>query len=231
MTVAHRVAALVCALALGLAGCTETPTVTRADLPPAGSSPAGPSPAGPSAAGPTTSAAPTSAPSSTEDLAALKQAAKIEDCPVSDPDVAAVPTGLPDVTLQCLGGGRDVRLAGLRGRPMMINVWAQWCAPCRQEAPFLADVATVNRSDLMILGIDFQDPDPARAITFAQVASWRYPQLEDTDLAIRAPLQVTGLPQTFFVRADGTIAHRQFLPFTSADQIRTLAREHLGVSP
>lgn len=221
MIVAHRVAALVCALALGLAGCTETPTVTRADLPSAG----------PGTPGPTTAAAPGPAPSSTDDLSALKQAAGIEDCPVSDRDVAVVATGLPDVTLACLGGGREVRLAGLRGRPMMINVWAQWCVPCREEAPFLAEVATVNRSDLMIMGIDFQDNNPARAITFAQVASWRYPQLEDTDLAIRAPLQVTALPQTFFVRADGTIAHRQFRPFSSAEEIRGLAREHLGVSP
>lgn len=225
MTVARRVAAVVGVLALGLVGCTETPTVTRADLPSAG-----PSTAGPSTAGPTTPAS-DPAPSPTEDLAALKQAAGIADCPVSDPDVAAEATGLPDVTLPCLGGGRQVRLAGLRGRPMVINVWAQWCGPCRQEAPFLAEVATVNKSDLMIMGIDFQDPDPARAITFAQVASWRYPQLADTDLAIRAPLQVSALPQTFFVRADGTIAHRQFRPFASADEIRSLAREHLGVSP
>jgi len=226
MIVAHRVAALVCALALGLAGCTETPTVTRADLPPGG-----PSSAVPSTAGPPTGSAPTPTPGSADDLAALKQAAGIEECPVSDPGVAALATGLPDVTLSCLGGGRDVRLAGLRGRPMMINIWAQWCAPCRQEAPFLAEVDAVNKSDLMIMGIDFQDADPARAITFAQVASWRYPQLEDRDVAIRAPLQVTALPQTFFVRADGTIAHRQFLPFASADEIRALAQEHLGVTP
>ena len=44
----------------------------------------------------------------------------------------------------CLGGGREVRLAGLRGKPMMINVWAQWCGPCREEAPYLAEVAAAT---------------------------------------------------------------------------------------
>ena len=48
---------------------------------------------------------------------------------------------------------------------------------------------------------------------------------------LRAELQIVGPPQTFFVRADGTIAHRNLRPFTSADQIRSLAREHLGVTP
>ena len=61
------------------------------------------------------------------ELGRAKRAAKIADCPASDPAVAAVGSGLPDVVLACLGGGRDVRLAGLRGRPMMINIWAQWC--------------------------------------------------------------------------------------------------------
>jgi cytochrome c biogenesis protein CcmG, thiol:disulfide interchange protein DsbE len=142
-----------------------------------------------------------------------------------------VPSGLPDVVLPCLGGGREVRLAGLRGKPMMINVWAQWCGPCREEAPYLADVATTNKSDLMILGIDHADPQPALAIEFAQLSTWKYPQLADPDVVLRAALQITGPPQTFFVRPDGTIAYRHAGPFKSADEIRELAHKQLGVSP
>src|SRR5687767_2173764 len=82
---------------------------------------------------------PSSAPSL--DLAAQKKAAGIEDCPTSDDAVPVADSGLPDVTLGCLGGGREVRLAGLRGQPMMINVWAQWCGPCREEAPYISEVA------------------------------------------------------------------------------------------
>ncbi|HET6759747.1 MAG TPA: TlpA disulfide reductase family protein [Propionibacteriaceae bacterium] len=161
----------------------------------------------------------------------MKKAAEIADCPKSNPDVAAVPSGLPDVVLPCLGGGREVRLAGLRGKPMMINIWAQWCGPCREEAPYLADVATTNKSELMILGIDHADPQPALAIEFAQLSTWTYPQLADPDVVLRAALQITGPPQTFLVRPDGTIAYRHAGPFKSADEIRDLVRQHLGISP
>src|SRR5215203_1963317 len=200
-----RLMPAVAALVLVLAGCTGSPGLDG--------------PASPLEA--PTEALPT--PEVTADLAAMKKAAGIADCPKSDRDVAAVPSGLPDVVLPCLGGGREVRLAGLRGKPMMINIWAQWCGPCREEAPYLADVATTNKSDLMILGIDHADPQPALAIEFAQLSTWKYPQMADPDVVLRAALQITGPPQTFFVRPDGTIAYRHAGPFTSADEIRELA--------
>jgi cytochrome c biogenesis protein CcmG, thiol:disulfide interchange protein DsbE len=177
------------------------------------------------------SAEPIPTPEVTADLAATKKAAGIADCPRSDPDVAALPSGLPDLVLPCLGGGREVRLAGLRGKPMMINVWAQWCGPCREEAPYLAEVAAANQSDLMIMGIDHADPRPDLAIEFAQLSTWTYPQLADPDIVLRAALQITGPPQTFFVRPDGTIAYRHAGPFRSAAEIRDLADKHLGVTP
>jgi cytochrome c biogenesis protein CcmG, thiol:disulfide interchange protein DsbE len=170
-------------------------------------------------------------PELTADLAAMKKAAGIADCPRSDADVAALPSGLPDVVLPCLGGGREVRLAGLRGKPMMINVWAQWCGPCREEAPYLAEVAAANQSDLIIVGIDHADPRPDLALEFAQLSSWTYPQIADPDVVLRTELQITGPPQTFFVRPDGTIAYRHAGPFGSAAEIRDLAEKHLGVTP
>ena len=163
--------------------------------------------------------------------ARMKKAAGIADCPASDQKVAAVSSGLPDVVLPCLGGGRTVRLAGLRGKPMMINVWAQWCGPCREEAPYLTEVATTNKSDLQIIGIDHDDPRPELAIEFAQLSTWKYPQLADPDVVLRAALQISGPPQTFFVRPDGTIAFRHAGQFHSAAEIRDLARQHLGVTP
>jgi cytochrome c biogenesis protein CcmG/thiol:disulfide interchange protein DsbE len=163
------------------------------------------------------------------ELAAQKKAAGIVDCPRSDPDIDAVTAGLPDLVLGCLGGGREVRLAGLRDRPMMINIWAQWCGPCREEAPFISEVAATNDSNLMIMGIDYEDPRPELAIEFAQLSAWTFPQLVDREKALAGPLQITGPPQTFFVRADGTIAYRHLGPFASAEQIRAVARQHLGV--
>lgn len=200
-------------LAVMLAGCSESPVDGAPTMPV--ESP--------------TEAVPTQ--EVTADLAAMKKAAGIADCPKSDPDVAAVPSGLPDVVLPCLGGGREVRLAGLRGKPMMINVWAQWCEPCRAEAPFLSEVAMENKSELMIMGIDHADPRPDLAIEFAQLSAWTYPQMADPDVVLRSELQITGPPQTFFVRPDGKIAYRHAGPFRSAQEIRDMAQKYLGVTP
>ena len=112
---------------------------------------------------------------------------------------------------------------------MIINVWAQWCGPCRTEAPFLAEVAGKKHKDLLILGIDYADPRPELAIDFAEAASWTYPQLVDQDHVIKGPLKILGPPITYFVDADGKIRYRHSGPFTSTQQIRELAKEHLEV--
>jgi thiol-disulfide isomerase/thioredoxin len=164
-------------------------------------------------------------------LAALKRAAGIADCPESDAAVAPVEGGLPDQRVSCLGGGRDVRLAGVRGTPMLINVWGQWCAPCREEAPYLTEIATSSHRGLLILGIDYDDPRPDYAIEFAQLSKWRYPQLADPERQLAGPLKVSaGPPQTLFVSADGVIVYRHAGPFRSADELRQLVRTHLDVN-
>ncbi len=199
-------------LLAALGACTEAPTVTRL---PEGSV-----------------ATPTVQPTTTAtvDLKALKDRAGIADCPTSDPSVAPAANGLPDVVVPCLGGGPDVRLAGLRGKPMMINLWAQWCGPCRAEAPFLKEVAKqASSAELMIIGVNFHDPYPDRAIEFAEAAGWHYPQVQDADTGF-SRLQITAPPVTIFVRADGTIAGWHRSQFTSAEQIRMLVRQNLGVT-
>ena len=177
------------------------------------------------------SSTPTVEKPSAEALAAQKQAAGIVDCPASDPALAPVPNGLPDLTLDCLGGGRPVRLAGLRGEPMMINIWGQWCPPCRAEAPFLTEVASTPPPGLRLLGVDYIDPRPDWAIEFAQLSAWTYPQVQDPDKTLEPPLQLAaGIPQTLFVRADGTIAYQHRAPFRSSAEIRSLLQQHLGVT-
>lgn len=197
---------------LAFAGCTETPSVVRLSNTPAAQAP-----------GPDGEGVPN------PELAAKKKAAGIPGCPASDATTPAVAGGLPDATLECLGGGRPVRLAGLRGTPMIINLWAQWCAPCRTEAPYLAELS--GSTTVLVLGVDHGDPRPDLAVDFAAEASWRYPQLYDGKKALGTAMQITAIPQTLFVRADGTVAYRNTVPFTSTDQVRDLARTHLGVTP
>jgi len=207
-----RTAAAVVGLVLVLAGCTETPSVVRSTQPP-------------TSAATDVPADQTSAPN--PDLTAAKKAAGIADCPKTD--AAPAKGGLPDVTMECLGGGRAVRLAELRG-PTLLNVWASWCGPCREEAPFLAEAGRAG-SAVSVLGVNLTDPAPDAAVTFAGEVGWTYPQLYDADLVFRNRLQVAGLPVTLFVRADGTLAGRHAGAFTSSQQLDDLSRQYLGVAP
>ncbi len=201
-------------LVLMLAGCTETPKVVAGD--PVVS---------PSAVGPAAGEA------STPALAQQKKAAGIAACPASDASAPAAAKGLPDLVLPCLGGGRGVRLAGLRGTPLVINVWAQWCTPCRAEAPYLSAVAKDAGDQVMIMGIDYSDPQPDAAIEFAAAAGWTYPQLYDPDKRTTDGLRIASSPpQTVFVAADGTISYVHVGPFTSEAQLRTAIDDHLGVT-
>jgi len=203
-----RLLAVVAAVLLGVSGCTAS-----VQPPP-----------------PVQVPVPSPTPVTADRLAELKAAAGIADCPRSDPEVAPVANGLPDLTVACLGGGRPVRLAGLRGQPMVINVWAQWCGPCRQEAPYLAEVASDPDAPVRIFGIDYDDPEPDWAIEFARLSGWRFPQLADPKRKLAGPLRLGGgPPQTLFVTAEGRIAHRHLGPFDSAGELRTLATRHLGV--
>ena len=162
-------------------------------------------------------------------LVAFKKQTPIPDCPRVD--ASGVDTGMPSVTLPCLGGGRDVDVAGLRG-PMIVNFWASWCSGCRQEMPALAAYAD-HQSKVRVLGIDFLDPQPGAALELAQRSDVRYPLLADPKGALdrTSPLpHIGGLPTTVFLDADGSIAHIEAGTMTSEKDVAAAARKYLGVS-
>ncbi|MFN8157707.1 MAG: TlpA disulfide reductase family protein [Candidatus Nanopelagicales bacterium] len=154
--------------------------------------------------------------------------ADLAPCPASDPSVAPVADGLPDLTLPCLGEGPAVRLAGLRGTPYVVNLWASWCKPCRAELPLFAALDTAT-DEVALLGIDVQD-DPASALSLLTEAGVHYPSVRDTGAATRPSLRWSGLPMTLFVAADGVVQHVERAPITSQEQLDGLVKTYLGVT-
>jgi cytochrome c biogenesis protein CcmG, thiol:disulfide interchange protein DsbE len=169
-----------------------------------------------------------SATDSTTTRSAVAGADKLAACPSTE-SKPPVSNGLPDVSLPCLGSGPDIRLADLRG-PLVINVWAQWCTPCREEAPYLADLAKRATGKVQLLGIDYDDPRAELAVKFAGDHQLSYPHLVDSDKQLRQPFKIGGPPISVFVNADGAIAYVHHGPFTSQQQLDQLVRDKLGVT-
>lgn len=164
------------------------------------------------------------------DLAALRAQYGLPDCPVTDPDAEAVDGGLPVTDLQCLGSDVRVNLAGLPRTPTIVNLWAQWCGPCREESPYLREGLARLGDSVTFIGVNYNDPQTDWAIEFAGLVGWTYPHIVDQDKVLQADLRVAGIPTTYFVDTDGRIAGVHAGPFESTDQLVELAGEYLGVS-
>jgi len=164
------------------------------------------------------------------ELRAAKAAAGIEDCAPgpADPADAPVPQGLPSVVLPCLAGGPDVDVASLRG-PMVVNLWAQWCPPCERELPLYADFHDRHGDRVPVLGIDWSDPRPDRALEMLVEAGATYPQLADPDVDLGAPLRVRTVPLLVMIDAEGRVVYNRAVEITSVAQLEGLVAEHLGV--
>ena len=163
------------------------------------------------------------------ELADLKAAAKIEDCPEPD-GTASGDNALPDLELDCLGGGRPVKLSGLTGTPTVINLWASWCKECRDELPLLAKADREYGDRVRFIGIDVVDAAPEAALRLAKQTGVTYPQLVDPSGRTRAPLHYSGLPQTVFVDEQGRMVFTERKPFRSYADVTSAIREHLGVT-
>jgi peroxiredoxin len=119
---------------------------------------------------------------------------------------AGVPINL-DFTLKDLNGA-DVRLADLKGKPLVVNFWATWCPPCLLETPELVELADQYKSrGVTIVGISYDDA-PEQVKQFASEFKVTYPLLigRDREDVFNAFRLKDGLPMSVFVRPDGTIA-------------------------
>jgi cytochrome c biogenesis protein CcmG/thiol:disulfide interchange protein DsbE len=128
------------------------------------------------------------------------------DTPQADQvNVAEVGAPAPNFELETLDG-RTVQLADYRGRPVLVNFWASWCTPCRDEFPFLKKLVA-RHDDLVVLGVT-EDTITSEAETFARRKHATWPLLSDARGQVAREYGVKPIPQTMFVDRDGTMTVR-----------------------
>jgi cytochrome c biogenesis protein CcmG/thiol:disulfide interchange protein DsbE len=128
-------------------------------------------------------------------------------------------------TLRALDSGKPVSLEQFRGRPVVINFWASWCGPCRQEHPVLEWGAKEFGGQAQFLGIVFEDTEE-NAREFLQQMGASFPQLVDPRSRISVDYGVAGVPETYFIDANGVIMGKHVGPIdpqTLANRIRELS--------
>jgi thiol-disulfide isomerase/thioredoxin len=159
-----------------------------------------------------------------QDLTAARANAALDRCPAA----SGGPATLAGVAVQCLADGSTVDLGGaLAGRAALVNVWATWCEPCREELPVLATYTTAPGA-LPVLGLAVQS-DPAGALDLLTRLHVRFTNLLDPDgTALRAIKAPDALPASFVIGADGSV---RFVTgprvFRTVDQVRQTVVQYL----
>ena len=135
----------------------------------------------------------------------------------------------PDFALKS-SNGENLRLSEYRGNVVMINFWATWCGPCRQEMPLLDELYNrYERVGFNLLGVNIDD-DSSRAMRMVEELGVDFPVLFDAQKEVSKLYEVEAMPVTVIVDRQGTVryVHHGYKPGYEdkyLDQIRSLLRE------
>ena len=122
----------------------------------------------------------------------------------------------PVAALPVLGADGDGSLAKYKGKVVVLNVWASWCDPCREEVPLLQKThEEIEAKGGVVLGLDTQDASGA-AIGFLKERKATFPSLRDRDRSYGREFGVTGYPETFLIDRKGRVAALRRFPVTQA---------------
>lgn len=148
-------------------------------------------------------------------------------CPEQPDQPAAGGSAVPQLAFDCLGGG-SLDLARAPGVPTVVNLWASWCGPCREELPLMQQFADAAGDEVRVIGVVSKDGEP-QAESFAADAGTTFPSAFDAEGELMAQLGLNALPYTMFLDADGTLVHSELGPVDSVHELEALVAEHLGV--
>lgn len=139
--------------------------------------------------------------------------------------VSAVGSPAPDFTVSLFDGG-ELSLADQHGSVVVVNFWASWCSPCRDEAPALERVwGEYGDKGVIFVGVNVKDvTDNARA--FIEEFDITYPNGPDPYDRISKAYRVTGVPETFLIGKDGRLVEQYIGPVTE-DGLRAAVQELL----
>jgi peroxiredoxin len=132
----------------------------------------------------------------------------------------------PDFTLNDLSG-RLVSLSSYRGKTILINFWATWCVPCLKEIPDLVKLQRSIKGPFTVVGIAVASGEPDDITKFTKDHGMNYPILLDPDQRAYQKFRLIGLPASFLVDKNGTIAKSYVGPQTYEKligDIRTVLR-------
>jgi thiol-disulfide isomerase/thioredoxin len=152
------------------------------------------------------------------------------------PDYATALAGSPPALAalhkqadQLLPGGTDAfekRIAALKGYPIVANLWASWCDPCRREFPTLQKLSARYGKEVAFLGINSQDSDAAAA-TFLEEAPLSYPSYTDPDNKIGASIGISGgLPDTAFYGRGGELCYLKIGEYSALAELEADVRRY-----
>ena len=133
----------------------------------------------------------------------------------------------PAKSLPTLEGSGEGSLSDYRGRWVLLNVWASWCGPCREESPALQRFYSRHHGDLVVLGVDTRDlTEDGRG--FVREFGLTYPQLRDGDGGYAHDLGTTGVPESFLIAPSGKLAAHFPGPFSDEAAIAEFAAPATG---
>lgn len=133
----------------------------------------------------------------------------------------------PAFTMKRLDQEGEASLSDFEGKPIVLNFWATWCAPCKTEQPVLDWAAKKYQGQATFIGIVFEDTEQNTRSFLAQNGA-AYVQLYDPKSTVAVDYGVSGVPETYFINRQGIIVKKYIYPFQTpqefAQQIEELLR-------